>query len=73
MELKENQIVEFKQNWKDEYLQYISGFANAQGGTLYIGVDDNGNICGVKNAAALLEKFLIKSIAQLVFLQKSIC
>ena len=56
MELKENQIVEFKQNWKDEYLQYISGFANAQGGTLYIGVDDNGNICGVKNAAALLEK-----------------
>ena len=56
MELKENQIVEFKQNWKDEYLQYISGFANAQGGTLYIGVDDKGNICGVKNAAALLEK-----------------
>lgn len=56
MDLKENQIVEFKQSWKDEYLQYISGFANAQGGTLYIGVDDNGNICGVKNAKALLEK-----------------
>ena len=53
---KESQTIEFKQNWRDEYLQYVSGFANAQGGTLYIGIDDNGNVCGVDNAKALMEK-----------------
>ena len=30
--MKENQQIEFKQSWRDEYLQYICGFANAQGG-----------------------------------------
>ena len=29
----ENQNVEFKENWRDEYLKWICGFANAQGGT----------------------------------------
>ena len=28
--MKENQNIEFKQSWRDEYLQYICGFANAQ-------------------------------------------
>ena len=53
--MKENQYIEFKQSWRDEYLQYICGFANAQGGTLYVGVDDNGKVCGVTNAHKLLE------------------
>ena len=54
-EMKENQNIEFKQSWRDEYLQYICGFANAQGGTLYIGIDDKGEVCGIKNAHILLE------------------
>ena len=53
--MKENQHIEFKQAWRDEYLQYLCGFANAQGGTLYIGIDDNGAICGIANARKLLE------------------
>lgn len=53
--MKENQHIEFKQSWRDEYLQYICGFANAQGGTLYIGIDDKGEVCGIKNAHTLLE------------------
>lgn len=53
--MKENQHIEFKQSWRDEYLQYICGFANAQGGTLYIGIDDNGNVRGIDNASKLLE------------------
>lgn len=40
--------------WKDKYLKWICGFANAQGGTLYIGKDDNGNVVGVKDAKKLL-------------------
>ena len=31
------------------------GFANAQGGTIYIGLDDNGNVCGIKDAKKLME------------------
>ena len=53
--MKEDQHIEFKQSWRDEYLQYICGFANAQGGTLYIGIDDKGEVCGIKNAHSLLE------------------
>ena len=53
--MRENQQIEFKQTLRDEYLQYLCGFANAQGGTLYIGIDDNGTICGIANARKLLE------------------
>ena len=35
----ENQDVEFKKIWKDEWLEWICGFANTTGGVLYIGVD----------------------------------
>jgi ATP-dependent DNA helicase RecG len=51
----ESQNIEYKSVWKDEYLKWLCGFANAQGGTLYIGKDDNGNVVGVKNAKRLLE------------------
>lgn len=53
--MRENQNIEFKRTWRDEYLQYISGFANSQGGTLYIGKDDDGQVCGVSHAEKLLE------------------
>ena len=51
----ESQIVEYKESWRDEYLKWICGFANAQGGTLYIGIDDKGNVVGVKNVEKLME------------------
>ena len=51
----ESQNVEYKQSWKDEYLKWICGFANAQGGTLYVGIDDNGTVVGIKDAKKLLE------------------
>ena len=37
MKKKETQTIEFKQSWHDEYLKWICGFANAQGGKLAIG------------------------------------
>ena len=33
--MPETQNIEYKSIWKDEYLKWICGFANAQGGTLY--------------------------------------
>ena len=53
--MAESQNIEYKSIWKDEYLKWICGFANAQGGTIFIGNDDNGNIVGVNNAKKLLE------------------
>src|SRR5574344_2708302 len=53
--MSETQNTEYKSIWKDEYLKWICGFANAQGGTIFIGKDDNGNVIGVKNAKKLLE------------------
>lgn len=32
---KESQNIEHKQGWRDEYLKWICGFANAQGGTIF--------------------------------------
>ncbi len=36
----ESQNVEFKESWRDEYLKWVCGFANAHGGHIYIGVAD---------------------------------
>lgn len=51
----ESQHIEFKESWRDEYQKWICGFANAQGGKLYIGIRDNGEVCGVENAHKLME------------------
>lgn len=53
--MPEKQNVEWKEKWKDEYLKWICGFANAQGGTIYIGKNDNGEVVGIDNAKKLLE------------------
>ena len=52
----ESQNIEFKVNWRDEYLKWICGFANAYGGTLFIGKDDTGNVVDLKDAKKLLEE-----------------
>lgn len=51
----ESQNTEYKESWRDEYLKWICGFANAQGGKLYIGIDDKGKVVGVKNTKKLME------------------
>ncbi len=53
---KETQKIEFKPNWRDEYLKVICAFANTDGGELILGVDDNGNPKGVRNPKKLLEE-----------------
>ena len=53
--MTETQNIEYKQSWRDEYLKWICGFANAQGGTIFIGIDDKGKVCGVDDARKLME------------------
>jgi ATP-dependent DNA helicase RecG len=54
--MKENQQVEWKSSWRDDYLRWICGFANAEGGKLVIGRDDRGVAVGVKDAGRLIEE-----------------
>ncbi len=51
----ENQNTEYKLLWKDDYLKWVCGFANADGGTIFIGVDDKGEVLGLENPKKLLE------------------
>ena len=53
--MTESQNIEYKESWRDEYLKWVCGFANAQGGIIYIGIDDTGNVVGIKNVKKLLE------------------
>lgn len=53
--MAESQKIEYKESWRDEYLKWVCGFANAQGGIIYIGIDDAGNVVGVQNVRKLLE------------------
>ena len=52
--MKENQHIEWKESWRDEYLKWICGFANAEGGVMVIGRNDNGKVSGVPDAEKLL-------------------
>ena len=65
IEVKECQNVEFKRSWRDEYLKWICGFANAQGAVMYIGVDDNREPYGLPDANRLLEDIPNKIVTTL--------
>ncbi len=54
--MKESQNIEFKESWRDEYIKWICGFANASGGKLYIGINDKGEVSGVPDSKKLLEE-----------------
>jgi len=53
--MSEQQNIEYKQSWHDDYLKWICGFANAQGGQIYIGKEDKGSIIGLKDYKQLME------------------
>lgn len=53
--MSERQNIEWKQSWHDDYLKWVCGFANAIGGTIFIGKDDKGNVVGLPNYQKLLE------------------
>lgn len=52
---RECQNVEFKSSWNDKYLEWICGFANAQGAVMYFGVNDDHEVIGLKQTKKLLE------------------
>ncbi|MBP3476593.1 MAG: putative DNA binding domain-containing protein [Lachnospiraceae bacterium] len=45
--LTENKTTEFKREYVDDIKNTIIAFANCDGGTLFIGLNDDGSVCGV--------------------------
>ena len=61
IELKSSLRWDYKENQVNKVLEYviaktISGFLNTEGGTLFIGVNDNGNILGIEKDYTTLGK-----------------
>ncbi len=53
--MPEQQNIEYKSAWHDDYLKWVCGFANAQGGVVFIGKDDNGNVIGLEDYKKLMD------------------
>ncbi|HPA57065.1 MAG TPA: ATP-binding protein [bacterium] len=53
--MPEQQNIEYKQSWHDDYLKWVCGFANAIGGIIYIGRDDAGNVVHLTDYVRLME------------------
>jgi ATP-dependent DNA helicase RecG len=51
----ESEIIEFKASFNDEALETIGAFANAAGGSLLIGVEPTGAVCGISVGKKTLE------------------
>ena len=55
MKARECQNVEYKTSWHDKYLEWICGFANAQGAVMYFGVNDDHEVVGIDHVDKLME------------------
>lgn len=53
--MPEQQNIEWKTSWRDEYLKWICGFANAKGGKLFIGIYNDGKVVGIVEYKRLLD------------------
>lgn len=65
LKIEECQNIEYKESWNDKYLEWICGFANAQGGRIYVGVNDAHEVVGVSDSKRLLEDIPNKVVAHL--------
>lgn len=45
----ETESIEFKSQFTDEIYKEVIAFANTDGGTIYVGINDNGNVVGLDN------------------------
>lgn len=53
--MSERQNIEWKQSWHDDYLKWVCGFANAVGGTTYIGKNNKGKVVDLSDYQKLMK------------------
>lgn len=50
MKYRESETVELKSKVENDIVKEVIAFANSQGGTIYVGVDDKGSVIGIDDA-----------------------
>ncbi len=53
--MAENQNMEYKSSWHDDHLKWVCGFANAAGGTIFLGKNDKGEVIGISDHKKLMD------------------
>ena len=64
--MRETRIIEFKETITNTFLKTVSAFSNYNGGEIYFGIDDNGNVKGiadVKQSCLYIENKINDSIS----------
>lgn len=56
IDLHEGETVEFKRRWVEQALEDLAAFANTRGGTLLVGVEDDGEVVGVADPEAEMQR-----------------
>ena len=56
MAFYENETLEYKRQYTPDIKKEVVAFANTAGGTIYIGVDDNGTPVGVQDPDAVVQQ-----------------
>ncbi|MDR2824631.1 MAG: ATP-binding protein, partial [Prevotellaceae bacterium] len=54
----ENQTVEFKTSFNDEVIETLVAFTNAKGGTVYVGLNDEGKPQGVTVSKETIQNWI---------------
>ena len=56
MRFRESETVEFKQTYTEEIRKEIIAMANTAGGVIYVGIADNGEVVGVEDSDAVIQR-----------------
>ena len=56
--IKEDLHTEFKASFSEEVIVSLVAFANAKGGTVYTGINDDGSVCGVRLGNETIAKWI---------------
>jgi len=65
IELHEGEEVEFKRQWTDQALEDLAAFANTRGGTVFVGVDDDGQVVGVNDPEGEIQRIANTVVSRL--------
>ena len=65
--MRETRILEFKETITSTFLKTVSAFSNYDGGTIFFGVDDDGNVKGLPDVKQACLSPVPKNILTLPF------